>query len=168
MVGLEIGAEGGDEFTRAIEAAIQGTIDSLIPPMVQEAETIMGRSKEIVPLDLGPLRASADEVGVNVDANENSVTVSFGYGGQAAGYSIIQHENPVFRHAPGRTWKYLENPTLEAIEGMEQRLAEGAAGNLSEETFDSSPTHRGTPRPPGIRSGGSGKTRVHNRGARGR
>ena len=136
IVGLEIGIEGGDDFTRAIELAIKATDASLIPPMVEEAEAIIGRAKEIVPLDLGPLRASADEVGINVDEGEYSATVSFGFGGQASHYSIIQHENPFFRHAPGRTWKYLEHPTLEAIEGMEQRLAEGAARGMSEGTFD--------------------------------
>lgn len=136
IVGFEIGVEGGDDFTQKIQLALQATIQSLIPPMVQEAETIIGHAKEIVPLDLGPLRASADEVGINVDEGEYSATVSFGFGGQASHYSIIQHENPFFRHAPGRTWKYLENPTLAAIEGMEQRLASGAASNLGEGTFD--------------------------------
>lgn len=136
IVGLEIGIEGGDDFTRAIELQLKATVASLISPMVQEAETIIGHAKEIVPLDLGPLRASADEVGVNVDATDTSVTVSFGFGGQASHYSIIQHENPVFRHAPGRTWKYLEHPTLAAIEGMEQRLAEGVSATLGEGVFD--------------------------------
>ena len=136
IVGFEIGVEGGDDFTQKIQVALQGVLSSLIPPMVQEAETIIGRAKEIVPLDLGPLRASADEVGINVDESETSITVSFGFGGQASHYSIIQHENPDFRHAPGRTWKYLEHPTLEAIEGMEQRLASGAAASMSEGTFD--------------------------------
>lgn len=136
IVGFEIGIEGGDDFAQKIQLALQTTIKSLIPPMVQEAETIIGHAKEIVPLDLGPLRASADEVGINVDEDEYSATVSFGFGGQASHYSIVQHENPFFRHAPGRTWKYLENPTLAAIEGMEQRLADGAASGLGEGTFD--------------------------------
>lgn len=135
IIGLEIGVDGGDDFTQKIEVALKGVLSSLIAPMVQEAETIIGRAKEIVPLDLGPLRASADEVGINVEETDSSITVSFGFGGQASHYSIIQHENPDFRHAPGRTWKYLENPTLEAIEGMEQRLADGAGGGI-EGTFD--------------------------------
>lgn len=135
IIGFEVGVEGGDDFTQKMEVALKGVLSSLISPMVAEAETIIGHAKEIVPLDLGPLRASADEVGINVDESETSVTVSFGFGGQASHYSIIQHENPFFRHAPGRTWKYLEQPTLEAIEGMEQRLASGATQGM-EGTFD--------------------------------
>lgn len=123
----------GDDLTAALAEAMKETFSSVVGPMVEEAETIKARSQEIVPLDLGPLRASADVVGINVEEQTGHAVVSFGYGGAAAHYSIIQHETPpsVFSHAPGRQWKYLEQPVMEAIDGMEGRLAARTAARLA-------------------------------------
>lgn len=99
-------------------------ISHMAQPLVEEAESIRAASMEIVPFDMGILRASALEVGIQVDEKSNGVLVSFGYGGAAARYAIIQHETPpdVFDHLPGKTWKYLERPTMDAIAGMEGRI----------------------------------------------
>lgn len=93
-----------------------------------EAEQIIAKSKEIVPLDQGILRASAS-VG-QPEVTPDSVSIRMGYGGAASAYSIVQHENPFFTHAEGRTWKYLERPALDAAEQMGPRLAEAIGGAM--------------------------------------
>jgi hypothetical protein len=112
-------------------------LTEVLGAMVEEGEQIMAQSKARVPVRDGILRASADEVGVNVTQDATHGEVAFGYGGAASAYSIVQHETPPpggdpdpdyqtdrrFTHAEGQTWKYLEAPVLEAAEGMEERLA---------------------------------------------
>jgi hypothetical protein len=104
-------------------SAWSSTLPLWLEPL--KGEAIMAASKEIVPVDQGVLRASADAVGIQVDRTDSTVTILMGYGGAASAYSIIQHETPpeVFSHAPGRSWKYLEYPALDAVNGMEARLA---------------------------------------------
>jgi hypothetical protein len=108
--------------------------DGLSGAIFEEMTEIKNKSQEIVPVGAsGNLRASADAVGVNLTQSGSRGAVVIGYGGLASSYSFIQHQTPppdeagegqlAFRHAAGRTWKYLERPMLEAIDGMEQRLA---------------------------------------------
>lgn len=101
----------------------------------EEGEAIMAASKEIVPVDTGVLRASADAVGINVIPNGDGVEIAFGYGGAASHYSIVQHETPHvgpgepkgpfigYEHREPTTWKFLERPVMEATEGFESRIA---------------------------------------------
>ncbi|MBK3631562.1 hypothetical protein JHN52_01020 [Streptomyces sp. MBT97] len=65
------------------------------------AEHVLGVSNEVVPLDESPLMHS----GV-ASVEESSLTGMVSYD---TPYAVIQHENLRFRHAPGRTAKYLEN-----------------------------------------------------------
>jgi hypothetical protein len=86
-----------------------------------EGERIMTRSKqEFVPVDLGALRASGHVQ--EPTRRGKDVEVVMAYGGPAAPYALIQHENPDFRHRVGQ-WKYLEQPMREAEPGMADRLA---------------------------------------------
>lgn len=78
--------------------------------MFQEATAVLNESKKIVPVDTGTLKNSGQVkkpivtgAGVNVDIT---------YGGAAAKYAFIVHEDPNARHAPGKTFKYLETPFL--------------------------------------------------------
>ena len=103
------------------EAAI---IAAGLPGMVEEMETIRSNSMEIVPVDSGDLRNSALVVGTHTAVGGEKATVAIGYGGIASAYAVIQHENPNFRHAEGKTWKYLEIPAMNAINGMGERLAD--------------------------------------------
>jgi hypothetical protein len=88
--------------------------------LFQEAERIMGKSKRIVPVDKGPLRASGHVQLPEIRGKKVSVTL--GYGGAAAPYAVIVHEKPARHNAPTQ-WKYLEVPLNEAIPGMAGRIA---------------------------------------------
>lgn len=65
------------------------------------AEHVLGLSNNVVPLDEAELQRS----GV-ASVDEPSLTGMVSYD---TPYAIVQHERLDFRHAPGRTAKYLEN-----------------------------------------------------------
>ncbi|MFG2963584.1 hypothetical protein ACGFZS_09870 [Streptomyces sp. NPDC048288] len=66
------------------------------------AEHVLQQSQEVVPLDESPLMQSG---AASVDAPSLTGMVSYD-----TPYAVVQHERLDFRHAPGRTAKYLEGP----------------------------------------------------------
>jgi hypothetical protein len=113
---------GAEELQAALEklqeaAPIQGA-----GAMLEEAHAIRAASVEIVPVDQGILRASAEVQGPHFHFGSAFVVV--GYGGAAAHYAVEQHENLKFKHSPGQQAKFLEQPAREAVTGMENRLAQ--------------------------------------------
>jgi hypothetical protein len=65
------------------------------------AEHVLGQSNDVVPLDEAELQRSGT---ASVDPPSLTAMVSYD-----TPYAVIQHERLDFRHAPGRTAKYLEN-----------------------------------------------------------
>ncbi|MFG2900978.1 hypothetical protein ACGFZH_28315 [Streptomyces zaomyceticus] len=65
------------------------------------AEHVLGVSDEVVPLDEAALQRSG-----TASVDEASLTAMVSYD---TPYAVVQHERMDFRHAPGRTAKYLEN-----------------------------------------------------------
>lgn len=115
--------------------------------LYRQAEFIMTKSKQQVPVDTGNLRATG-HVGFPI-VQGPSVFVQLGYGGTAGdvtsvrtavnkqtgsavtkvtmlsddvGYAVIVHENLRAHHPVGKA-KYLEDPMLEAAGGLEGKLA---------------------------------------------
>jgi hypothetical protein len=89
--------------------------------LYQEAEKIMTDSKEnYVPVRDNVLRSSGyvDDPEINADG----ISIEMGYGGAAADYAVIQHENLDFKHGGGKSAKYLEKPLMEAERGLTQRV----------------------------------------------
>lgn len=76
--------------------------DAAMRGLLMGGEHILGVSREIVPLDESPLMHSGA-----VSRDDRLLTVAISYD---TSYAVEQHENPNIRHAPGRTWKYLERP----------------------------------------------------------
>jgi len=123
---------GKTSLSKAITDVMEGGVDELAGAIYEEMNEIKTASQEIVPYESGTLQSSADVVGVNILRTGSGGQVVIGYGGAAAEYTFAQHQTPPpgegeggeleFRHAPGRTWKFLERPTLAAIEGMEGRI----------------------------------------------
>lgn len=66
------------------------------------AEYVLGEANNVVPLDESPLMHS----GV-ASVDEPSLTGMVSYD---TPYAVRQHEDLTYRHAPGRTAKYLERP----------------------------------------------------------
>jgi len=141
MTGAKGGVgKGAYSLESIIAGAVEGGADELAGAIYEEMETIKGKSQDIVPKRFGILEASADAVGVNLVQSGLAGFVAIGYGGAASAYSVIQHQTPppgegkegekTFRHAAGRTWKYLERPVMEAIEGMDERLGARVAARM--------------------------------------
>lgn len=70
--------------------------------LVLGAEHVLSESNKVVPLDEGPLQHSG-----TASVNPASLTAMVSYD---TPYAVRQHENLDYRHAPGRTAKYLETP----------------------------------------------------------
>lgn len=92
-----------------------------------EAEMIMTASHPLVPVDLGVLRASAivNQPKIKADGAE----VTFGYGGAASDYALIQHERLDYHHEVGQA-KYLEQPFMAATAGMKERIASSVRAQI--------------------------------------
>jgi hypothetical protein len=87
-----------------------------------EAEGIMAQSKELVPVDTGALRSTGIVSPPVIEGD--LVSVELGYGGPAAPYAVIVHENLEAHHPHGMA-KYLEVPFDAAKRGMLDRVAAG-------------------------------------------
>ncbi|MFE6408150.1 hypothetical protein ACFVOR_14590 [Streptomyces sp. NPDC057837] len=85
------------------------------------AEHVLGKSNEVVPLDEAELQRSGT---ASVDPPSLTSMVSYD-----TPYAARQHEELTWRHAPGRTAKYLENslnaarPEVAALIAAELRRA---------------------------------------------
>lgn len=64
------------------------------------AEYLLAEARKIVPYEEGPLSESGK-------ASRDGLTASVSFDKP---YAVIQHEDLDFRHAPGRTAKYVETP----------------------------------------------------------
>lgn len=85
-----------------------------------EGEAIMLRSKkDFVPVDQGNLRSSGRVR--DVSALNASPRITLTFGGSAAPYAVFVHERQA-RHTVGQ-WKYIEQPAMEAVQGMDTRIA---------------------------------------------
>jgi len=102
----------GPAITAAVEAAATAGL-------LLAAEFVLQSTNLVVPLDEGPLMNSG---AVGVDG----LTASISYN---TPYAVRQHEDLTYRHANGRTAKYLEN-TLNAqqqaaMDIVAQRIRQG-------------------------------------------
>lgn len=114
---MNIRLEGSERLRSKLAAAAQVGSLALTGALYEEAEAIMTDSKQnYVPVDTGALRASGF---VELPAG-NSVT--FGYGGPAAPYAVIVHED-LTKHHPIGSAKYLELPIMARLAGMPSLLA---------------------------------------------
>ncbi len=79
------------------------------------AEYVLAESQAVVPLDESPLMQSG-----TASVDEPSLTAMVSYD---TPYAVRQHEELTWRHAPGRTAKYLENPLNAARETVASIIA---------------------------------------------
>ena len=56
--------------------------------------------------------------------------VLIGYGGPAAPYAIYVHEDPDAKHKPGKSYKFLEIPFMEALPNLERNLAKAVEADV--------------------------------------
>ena len=108
---------GFREFKAALRALGAAAPAFARRALVVEAEQIMTQAKRLTPVMTGALRASGQVV-----ADETRARVVLGFGNSAVGYAVPVHENLQARH-PGGQAKFLEQPLMEALRGMDARLA---------------------------------------------
>lgn len=132
---------GTEELARALEAWGRNAALALSQALYEEAENLMTRSKRLVPVDTGNLRASGH---VRPPVRQGgALVVVLGYGGPAGsgnqgatnsrevGYAVYVHENTQAQHTTGQA-KFLEQPVLEAQRTLGRTLAERGAKVLRE------------------------------------
>ena len=121
-MGLKITARlrGSRKLERTLKKLGREAPKALARALFQEAEQIMAKSKPLVPVKTGALRASGHVQPPVITGTK--VKVVLGYGGAAAPYAVVVHEKPARHNAPTQN-KYLEKPFNEAIPGMASRLA---------------------------------------------
>lgn len=81
------------------------------------AEHVLGESNAVVPLDESPLQHSGT---ASMDPASLTGMVSYD-----TPYAVVQHERLDYRHAPGRTAKYLEVPFNAEREAVQALIAAG-------------------------------------------
>lgn len=86
-------------------AALRGTRVGAVRGLLLAAEHVLAASRRRVPLNEGTLERSG---AATVD--EQALTAGVSYDSK---YAVRQHEELGYRHAPGRTAKYLEGPLTE-------------------------------------------------------
>ncbi|MFD6416005.1 hypothetical protein [Streptomyces sp. NPDC060194] len=79
------------------------------------AEHVLGESQRVVPLDEAALSRSG-----TASVDEGSLTASVSYD---TPYAVRQHEELTWRHAPGRTAKYLETPLNAEAQTVQDLIA---------------------------------------------
>lgn len=123
-VKLHLKLRGGKTVARNLEFIRRSLLPVSGAALRESGDRIMVVAKETVPLLTGALRDSGKVVGPVMLGNKESVVMSFGEG-PSAEYAVMQHETPEppFHHLPGRTWKYLEIPTLAEMANMPQAVA---------------------------------------------
>ncbi|SCD36866.1 hypothetical protein GA0115251_10594 [Streptomyces sp. TverLS-915] len=84
---------------RAVEGEIRA---AAARGLLLGAEYVLGEAQAVVPIDEAALSRSGT---ASVDVGALSAAVSFD-----TPYAVRQHEELTYRHAPGRTAKYLERP----------------------------------------------------------
>ena len=110
-----------EQVQKQLHAMPDKALKALAAGVYKEGEEIMTKSKRVVPVDLGTLRASGF-----VDTpvvRSGVVTVTLGYGGAAKAYALIQHEAMDYNHPGQGGPKYLERPVNEAESGFGKRVA---------------------------------------------
>lgn len=107
-----------NEFMRRLETVLDERRRRLRAALYAEGEAIMADSKEnYVPIDEGTLKASGHVVLSSGDAIE----VTLAYGGPAAPYALVVHEDLSAQHAHGSA-KFLERPMLSALPNLVENL----------------------------------------------
>ena len=82
---------------------------SLFQQLEQGAEQILQSAQNIVPIDDGELIGGA-VLSKRDSKNKLEIMIAYGTDPISAEYAIIQHENPFYNHAPGKQFKFLEQP----------------------------------------------------------
>lgn len=111
-VSFTVTVSGEQEIAAMLQRFPEAALKAAGGSLFRRGEHVIGRSKdEFVPVDLGILRDSGYVEPPKLDGSE--VIVEIGFGGAAAAYALVQHEDLSLNHPNGGQAKYLERPLLE-------------------------------------------------------
>lgn len=99
---------GLDQIAKIADRASLTVRPALAKAVFAEANSVLNESKKIVPVDTGALKSSGRVEPPQITGGGVSVQIT--YGGAAAPYALIVHEDPDARHKSGKSYKYLEIP----------------------------------------------------------
>ena len=119
MSGITV--DGADVVLRDI-MEMRGFEKKIGPALYGEGLSILGAATQLVPVKFGTLKASGHVEGPDIHTS-GGVEVRIVYGGPAADYALIVHENPGARHMPPTVYKFLERPVLAVEPTFDQRIA---------------------------------------------
>ncbi len=119
---------GLDAALRDVRAARADLLPALGRGLYWEAQPVMQRSQGLVPVDEGDLRDTGTVH--DPEASGATVSVELTYGGGAVDYAERVHEDLSMRHPRGGQAKFLEQPFLEAANGMGERVGALAAREI--------------------------------------
>jgi len=105
----------------AISALVEADRKVIRRALYVGGEKVIGRAKELVPVDEGILRGTGHVALPGLANGELVVTPTFG--GPAAPYALVQHERMDFHHTVGQA-KYLETAMQELAPSIVQEVAD--------------------------------------------
>jgi hypothetical protein len=108
------------ELTKILIRGGANAGQALSQALYREAALIFEESQDEVPLDTGNLRASGKLGLPQIQGNELVVEIT--YGGAAADYALLVHEDLERTYRNGKKSKYLEDPAKRRIVGLSGRL----------------------------------------------
>lgn len=107
-------------WRRKVDLADVATRQAVLVAVNDIALEVAGKADELVPFDTGALSGSQ-----RIEhATSRTLTATVSYGGPAAPYALVQHEDMDYRHAPGRTAKYLERPARDGGRQLDDRIVD--------------------------------------------
>ena len=109
---------GDDGFRRGVGRASAATRLATLNAVNDIALEIAAKADDLVPFDTGALSASQ-----KIDVGTlGSLTATISYGGPAAPYALVQHEDLNLRHTAGRSAKYLERPARQVGQDIDKKI----------------------------------------------
>ncbi len=118
---MKIKLEGMDKLQNMLKVGGQQATIATARALYQQANRIFIDSQAQVPIDTGALRASGFVTKPYVVGT--TATVQISYGGAAAPYAVIVHEDLEANHTVGKA-KFLEDPLTQAIPNLTKNVAD--------------------------------------------
>ena len=119
-MGIRFDLNGDEQLVKALKSGKEKSPQAIAQAIWEEANMIFAKSQILVPVDTGVLRGSG---GVSApQLGSKGYFVDIFYGGPAAPYALYVHEIIGNYHNPPTQAKYLEQPLMEAMDGLQSRL----------------------------------------------
>jgi hypothetical protein len=124
---FDVRIRGSAEMRRDLQDAATRHPGLVLQALTVEGEIEMAEAKRRTPVDTGALRASGHVSSPRHSGGTFEIDLAFG--GPAAPYAAIVHEDPDAHHPVGQ-WKYLESVVLESAPYLAERVWERVKESL--------------------------------------